>query len=367
MERRNERLVPFKAIHPGFTLGKELDAREIKQKDFAKMIGMQPTHLNAVIKGNRDITLELAMKLEEALGIDYGFWMKLQASYHYNVKAIAKRNEEEQKAILEEQTMSVMVNTTILYKRLGISCLKPMERLSQVRTRMGNAYTESAIDSHENGFFKHSEKCNIDERNMRTWIILALMAARDVEVDVEYKEGNAGKAAVEIARMANTGSLTKQAIQECLNGYGIGYCFVEKLDKAPVDAFSTKKYGHPAIVVTYRYDDRDKLAFDVLHELCHLEKHAGDGCDDFIAYEGLYTDDPYEVEANEFARDMLISPSDWKAIMKVQPKSSYPSVVAKCIAEEAEKRGISKSIAISRYKHDSHVYNIKSYRSAKIQ
>ena len=82
---------------------------------------------------------------------------------------------------------------------------------------------------------------------------------------------------------------------------------------------------------------------------------------------GLYADDPYEVEANEFARDMLIPPAAWKAIMKVQPKSSYPAVVAKCIAEEAEKRGISKSIAISRYKHDSNVYNIKSYRSAKIQ
>ena len=367
MERKNERLIPFKAIHPGSTLRKELEAREIKQKDFAKMIGMQPTHLNAVIKGSRDVTLELAMKLEETLGIDYGFWMKLQASYHYNIKAIAKRNEEEQKAILEEQTMSVVVNMTMLYKRLEISCIKPLERLSQVKCRMGNAYTESAIDSHENGFFKHSAKCNIDERNMRTWVILALMAARAVELDVEYQEGNAEKAAYEIARMANAGLLTKQAVQGCLNGYGIGYCFVEKLDKAPVDAFSTKKYKHPSIVVTYRYNDRDKLAFDVLHELCHLEKHAGDGCDDFIAYEGLYADDPYEVEANEFARDMLISPSDWKAIMKVQPKSSYPAVVAKCIAEEAEKRGISKSIAISRYKHDSNVYNIKSYRSAKIQ
>ena len=50
MERRNERLIPFKAIHPGSTLRKELEAREIKQKDFAAMFGMQLSFCKNSIK-----------------------------------------------------------------------------------------------------------------------------------------------------------------------------------------------------------------------------------------------------------------------------------------------------------------------------
>lgn len=367
METKSERIVPFVAIHPGEVLGDELDARGIKQKDFAKMIGMQATHLNAVIKGKRDLTKELALKLEEQLGISYKTWVGLQDDYFYDTQIIAKRNKEEQESIYEEQAVTSFVNTTILYKRLDINCVMAKERLSKMKSSVGDAYTEAAIDSHEEGFFRHSEKCGIDMRNMRTWIILALIAAREVKLDIDFKEGNADLAAKEIARMANNGTMNKKTIKDCLNSYGIGYCFEEKIEKAPVDAFSTCKYGRPVIVVTYRHNDIDKLAFDILHELGHIHLHMGEGCDIFISHDGVYADDPYEKEANEYARNMLISPSEWNQILSVRPKSVNPSVIAKCIAEEASKRGISKSIAISRYKHDSNVWNIKSYRSGKIQ
>ena len=365
METKNERIIPFVAVHPGSSLGAELEARGIKQKDFAKMIGMQATHLNAVIKGKRDITKELALKLEEHLGISYKTWIGLQDDYYYDMQAIAKRNKEEQQAIYEEQSFSSFLNTAILYKRLDIRCITAKDRLSKMRRMVGDACSEAAIDSQDEGFFKHSSKCQIDEKNMRTWIVLANMAARDVVLDTEYEKGNAHSSAVEIASMANKGLLTKKSIQDCLNGRGIGYCFVEKMEKAPIDAYCTIRYGRPVIVVTYRRDDIDSLAFTILHELCHIEHHLGDGCMGFISYDG-YEESPYEKEANDYARDMLIPVSVWKSIMSVRPKSTYPHVIAKCIADEAEKYGVSKSIAVSRYKFESNVWNVKAYRSGKI-
>ena len=133
METKNERIIPFVAVHPGSSLGAELEARGIKQKDFAKMIGMQATHLNAVIKGKRDITKELALKLEEYLGISYKTWIGLQDDYYYDMQAIAKRNKEEQQAIYEEQSFSSFLNTAILYKRLDIRCITAKDRLSKMR------------------------------------------------------------------------------------------------------------------------------------------------------------------------------------------------------------------------------------------
>ncbi|MEP6512355.1 MAG: HigA family addiction module antitoxin [Parafilimonas sp.] len=49
---------------------------------------MQPPHLSDLIKGKRNISAKLALKLEERLGIDAGFWMRLQGAYDL---AIAKQ------------------------------------------------------------------------------------------------------------------------------------------------------------------------------------------------------------------------------------------------------------------------------------
>ncbi len=69
------------ALHPGKVLGEELEAREILQKDFAKKIGLQPPHLSDLIKGKRNISAILALKLEKELAIDAGSWLRLQMAY----------------------------------------------------------------------------------------------------------------------------------------------------------------------------------------------------------------------------------------------------------------------------------------------
>lgn len=68
-------------LHPGEVIFDELDARELSQKDFAAAIGMQPPHLSDLIKGKRHVSAKLALKLEEQLGIDAEFWLRLQSSY----------------------------------------------------------------------------------------------------------------------------------------------------------------------------------------------------------------------------------------------------------------------------------------------
>ena len=53
------------AIHQGSILKEEIVERRISQKELAKSIEMQPSHLNEIIKGKRSITKQVADKLEE--------------------------------------------------------------------------------------------------------------------------------------------------------------------------------------------------------------------------------------------------------------------------------------------------------------
>lgn len=69
------------ALHPGTVISDELEAREILKKDFAKAIGLQPSHLSDLLKGKRHVSAQLAIKLEEQLGIDAAFWLRVQMSY----------------------------------------------------------------------------------------------------------------------------------------------------------------------------------------------------------------------------------------------------------------------------------------------
>lgn len=68
--------------HPGEFLREEIDARGITQTRLANEIGVKVSLLNELINGKRDFTIEYAMMIEAALGIDADFWMNQQTSYN---------------------------------------------------------------------------------------------------------------------------------------------------------------------------------------------------------------------------------------------------------------------------------------------
>ncbi|MDE7074313.1 MAG: HigA family addiction module antidote protein [Odoribacter sp.] len=367
MATKDNNLIPAIATHPGSVLQCELRERGIKQKDFAKTLGMPAPNLSELIKGKRHMTEAIAMKLEEALGISFQTWMNLQNRYHYVIKSREEMDGQEATAISEEQSLRTRINLPFVYKLLGIIALTATKRLEQLKSHIAINLNElQALEVNTVGFFKRSDTLKIDEINMRTWLLLAWSEATKAQIPLPYAPGNGIIAATEIARLANACTLTTDKIREILNRQGIIYLNVQKLDSAPIDAYSLMAGSHPVIVVTYRHNDMDKLVFDVLHEIGHIEKHLPSG-KSYISVEGEYSSlQPEEREANEFARDLLIAPAVWNNILKSGVKNLSPYVVAHTIAREAKKYGISPSIAVSRYKHDSRCYVIRNYRSPKI-
>lgn len=81
MPKSLKSLTPLFATHPGEVLKDELKARKIKQKDFAKIIGMSPNHLNMILKGHRTFTANLALLAEITIRIDADLWLNMQKNY----------------------------------------------------------------------------------------------------------------------------------------------------------------------------------------------------------------------------------------------------------------------------------------------
>lgn len=75
-------LTAFEPTHPGEILREEIECRGITQTKLANDLGIKVSLLNELINGKRDITIEYAMMLDAALGIDADFWVNLQNDYN---------------------------------------------------------------------------------------------------------------------------------------------------------------------------------------------------------------------------------------------------------------------------------------------
>ncbi len=355
------------ATHPGSVLKKELKARGIKQKDFAEVIGMPAPNLSELIKGKRNITESIAIKLEGALGIPFQNWMNLQNRYHYVKKCHEDLDVVERNAEAEEMSLRSRLNMNVLYKFYNIEFSRVSDRLKALKGRLKiDLNGLHVLEANTNGYFKRSERLRIDEINMRTWLLLAWSEAIKAQITEAYSPEKGLEAAKNIAQSANAGTLTSDVLKEILNKNGIIYIQIPKLEAAPIDAYSMMAGLNPAIVVTYHHNDLDKLVFDVLHEIGHIIHHITAGVS-YISVESDYSSQSKEErEADQFANEMLIPPQKWCNIMSAKPNNLTPQVVVHTIAREARKNGISASIAVARYKHETRCYNTRGYRSPKI-
>jgi HTH-type transcriptional regulator/antitoxin HigA len=81
MATKNENPAPFMAVHPGMMIKPELEERGISQKELAKMVGIQASHLSEVLNGKRALTTDLAIKIESAIGLPAKVLLTAQTQY----------------------------------------------------------------------------------------------------------------------------------------------------------------------------------------------------------------------------------------------------------------------------------------------
>ena len=88
----------LKNIHPGEVLQEEfLGPMGLSVYRIAKETGLSPTRLGQIIKGNRGITAETAIKIGRFLNTGPEFWMNLQSLY--DIEEAKRRYIREVKAI----------------------------------------------------------------------------------------------------------------------------------------------------------------------------------------------------------------------------------------------------------------------------
>jgi antitoxin HigA-1 len=69
------------AIHPGEHLQQELEALSMSAAALARKIDVPANRITQILKGERDITADTAIRLGHFFGTSAQFWMNLQSIY----------------------------------------------------------------------------------------------------------------------------------------------------------------------------------------------------------------------------------------------------------------------------------------------
>jgi len=80
------------AIHPGEFLRETLEDMALTQAAFAEAIGVSPMRVSHLLRGDRPVTAELALRLGRALGQTPQYWLNLQTAFDLKVAQIEMKD-----------------------------------------------------------------------------------------------------------------------------------------------------------------------------------------------------------------------------------------------------------------------------------
>lgn len=75
----------FRAVHPGGILEDALKELDMSAREFARQINVPANRITQIIRGERGITGDTALRLGHWFGMNPEFWMNLQKTYELNL------------------------------------------------------------------------------------------------------------------------------------------------------------------------------------------------------------------------------------------------------------------------------------------
>lgn len=360
----------YTPVLPGSILKAALNERKLSQKEFAKAVGVQPSHVSEIIKGTRRMTPAFAHAVAEVLGLSAENLISLQLAVDVHRRSLSSDVSESIQASAIVDELNKIVNVEALLKGHGLKKPSAQQKLLCLRHKYGITSIDGLRESFSRlamSCFRRSAKTGLDERMIATWVVKAQSEALKHKPKGSFTMSSCSAVCDAIVAMLHKNSGSDN-IQECLSTFGIGFCEVSKMDHASIDGYSFMKDDVPYIVTTGRYDRIDNMAFTIMHELGHIFLgHTNNQTPQInVDIRSFYDDDefPQELAADAFAAERLIDKSVWKLAPPVTILN--PWVIQRKYSEWALKRQLNPWIVLGRLSHETGIYKFKSDASRHI-
>lgn len=329
------------AVPPGATIREQLENRGMSQKEFSLRMGMSEKHISRLINGKVELTPDVALRLESVLGLSAKFWNSRESTYREQLSRVQAELDMEN----DEEIASKFPYAKLASLEWVPSTRNAKEKVENLRMFFEVAKLGLLENLRIPGIaFRINGENDKSDYALAAWAQKARIEARREHVS----DINIEKLRSNISKIRNLTTLTPtdfcKQLREILSSCGIVVVFLPHLDGSFLHGASFADGNHVVLGLTVRGRDADKFWFSLFHELYHImEGHINN-------IEA--TSDDQERAADLYARDILISPSDYQSFTHA---ANYSKIE---IVEFANRINIAPGILLGRLQKENLVpYN----------
>lgn len=326
------------ATPPGATIKEQLEDRNMNQKEFAARMDMSEKHISNLIKGNVQLTPDVANRLEMVLGLPAKFWNNLESIYRDKLIKVNIENAMDR---------DIKIISKFPYKEMAnlkwvANVTKKSEKVLELRKFFEVVDLSKML---ENNLIPQiaCRRLSITEKAdfaLLAWAQKAKIEARNSAVmPVNLEKLNSLLPSIRNMTTKSPDFFCKYIIDE-LSNCGIAIIFLPHIGGSFLHGATFYDKNKIVVGLTVRGKDADRFWFSLFHELGHIILG-------HINQNGTTDDD--EKEADEFAKNLLIPYEDFSNFV------SYEKFSKTDIIEFSKKINIAPGILVGRLQKESYI------------
>ena len=298
--------------HPGIYVKDAIDELGLSQSEFALRTGLSIKNVSTLINGESNITFDVAVKLAGFFHNSVEGWINLQTKYNLYLNEQNKQKEYE-----EDWEIAKLFNKDFCKGFLGIEVNNKDKHNTIDRLReCFNVVTLNNLRSSDMyAFCRTSVIKNIDDNTIilrNAWISLAEQKAREMPCSMFNKDRISSNIKYLRSLTLKGADAINGELKVFLSTCGIKFVVLPFLKGSNLSGV-TKWINNDNCVMVAVNDygkDADKIWFSIFHEIGHAMKNHKRHLT--ISYSKDNIEDEDEIEANEFARNLLIGEKDYQ-------------------------------------------------------
>jgi HTH-type transcriptional regulator / antitoxin HigA len=343
------------AVSPGEILQEALEERGMSQSELARRMGRPIKTINEIVNGKAAITPDTAIQLERTLGITATFWNNLEASYReYLARQRAHEELEANAAWVDAFPVKELAEYNLINR--GPSKAETLRSLLEFfRVSSPNAWETHWLAPTAN--FRASPAFEASPHAVAAWLQWGERAAIEIETQ-PFDAARLQEVLSDIRGLTRREPFAQTVadVQRLLASAGVALVITPEIGKTRLSGAARWLSLDKAVIqLSLRHKSDDHFWFTLFHEGRHLL--TGPRMD-FIDADSDDQIDEAEQDADQFARDTLISPDDYAAFV------SKGSFTEQSVRGFAKMVGIAPGIVVGRLQREklllpSHLNNLK--------
>ena len=285
------------AFHPGYYIKEIVEESGLTQEDFAKRLDTTPKNLSLLIRGEQNLSIDIAMKLSRMTGTSVSYWLNLQNAYDALIAEFKSKEELDQ-----ERKIFSYLDYKYFREYFNLPDLprKKDEQIVQVRNFL-NVSTLTVFKKPDMAVSFRSATGEMSEANIIKANIMVQIATNiALETEAPKFDKSLFEEAVRYAlTLTKDHSTFYPLIKEAFCKVGVIFIILPNISGSKING-ATKKVGNNImLLVNDRRLNSDTFWFTLFHEIGHIMN--GDYGISFDSESG-----EQEEIADKYAEDMLI-------------------------------------------------------------